>query len=297
MTEPERFVGIDVAKGWLDVVVLPAGTATRVDNDPEGWATLCAQLQGLGPTLIVLEATGKYEVGVVVALDAVGLTPVVANPLATRRFAQSLGRRAKTDRGDALLLARHRQLTKMLVEEKNRRQQADPRLHPGIAGHIAWLEAARTAIDHQLASVVASDPDWQRRVTQLDTVPGIAPFTATAIAVGLPELGRVTAKQVAALAGVAPFAVESGVRRGQRHIGGGRRDVRQALYQAMTTMIRCDAVMGAHYQQLRAAGKAHKQAMIACVRRLLGILTAMIRDGLTWQETEVGQGHILLLAA
>lgn len=272
MTEPERFVGIDVAKGWLDVVVLPAGTATRVDNDPEGWATLCAQLQGLGPTLIVLEATGKYEVGVVVALDAVGLTPVVANPLATRRFAQSLGRRAKTDRGDALLLARfgqhlrptpqpiaaetarllgellarHRQLTKMLVEEKNRRQQADPRLHPGIAGHIAWLEAARTAIDHQLASVVASDPDWQRRVTQLDTVPGIAPFTATAIAVGLPELGRVTAKQVAALAGVAPFAVESGVRRGQRHIGGGRRDVRQALYQAMTTMIRCDAVMGAH---------------------------------------------------
>jgi transposase len=319
MAEPERFIGIDVAKAWLDVAERPSGRGWRVANDEAGWQELVAELAGRGPVLVVLEASGGYELGLVAALDLAGLPPVVANPLATRRFAQSLGRRAKTDRIDAALLAvygermrptprplpeatarvlqelvaRHRQLTKMLVEEKNRRHQASALLRPGVEAHIAWLEGQRAEVDRLLASVVASDPDWQARVATLDSAPGIGFLTATILAVGVPELGTCTAKEVAALVGVAPWAVESGQHRGQRRIGGGRSDVRHGLYVALTSTVRCDPTFGAHYARLRAAGKPHKLAMVACMRRLLGILTMMLRDGLTWPQTAVGQGHFL----
>jgi transposase len=282
-----------------------------------------ARLQTAPPTLIVLEASGRYELGVVTALDLAGLTPVVANPVSTRRFAQSVGRRAKTDRLDALLLAtygermrptprpipeatarglqellaRHRQLTKMLVEEQNRRHQASALLRPSLEAHIAWLAGERDAVDRLLASLVASDPDWQARVTVLDSVPGIGALTATILAAELPELGHVSAKALAALVGVAPYAVESGQQRGRRQISGGRRRVRHALYEAVTTTIRWDRSLGAHYAHLRSQGKGHKVAMVACMRRLLGILNAMIRDGLTWQQTQVGQGLWLARAA
>ena len=245
------------------------------------------------------------------------------NPLSLRRFAQSLGKRAKTDRLDAAVLAeygerfqpeprpvptetarhlqeviaRHRQLTKMLVEEKNRRQQATPLVRPSVEAHIAWLEQQRAEVDRLLESVVASDPTWQERVQVLDSVPGIGALTATIVAVGMPELGDCTSNAAAALLGVAPQAVESGLMRGQRHIGGGRRLVRHAFFEAVLSTIRWDPVIGAHYQQLRARGKPHKQAMIACMRRLLGILNAMLRDGLTWQETKVGQVTFLAPAA
>jgi transposase len=315
----ERFVGIDIAKGWVDVVVRPAGAAWRVANDPEGWAELVARFVADPPTLIVLEASGGYELGLVTQLDLAGMTPVVANPLSVRRFAQSLGKRAKTDRLDAAvlaeygerlrptprpvreatarqlqeLLARHRQVTKMLVEEKNRLHQATPLVRPSLEAHIAWLEGQRTEVDRLLASVVARDPDWQARVALLDSVPGIGPLTATIVAVGMPELGACSGAAAAALLGTAPYAVESGLMRGQRHIGGGRRLVRHALFEAVMSTVRWDPVIGAHYQRLRAAGKAHKVAMIACMRRLVGILNAMLRDGLTWQQTDVGQGHFL----
>jgi transposase len=319
----ERFVGIDVAKHWVDVVELPGGAHTQVANDPAGWDGLVARFAAAPPTLIVLEASGGYEVGLVVALDAAGMTPVVANPLSTRRFAQSLGKRAKTDRIDARMLAqygerlrptprpvpaatarqlqelltRHRQLTKMLVAEKNRRQQATPLVRPSVEAHLAWLETQRTDVDRLLASVVASDPAWQERVALLDSVPGIGLLTATIVAVGMPELGDCSGKAAAALLGVAPDPVESGLARGPRRIGGGRRLVRHAFYEAVTSTIRWDPAIGAHYAQLTARGKPHKQALIACMRRLLGILNAMLRDGLTWQETAVGQGQFLLLAA
>lgn len=322
MTTGERWIGIDVANAWLDVAERPSGRTWRVPNDETGWTQVVAALQPPADVLIVLEASGGYEAGVVLALDAAGLTPVVANPVATRRFAQSLGRRATTDRLDAAmlahyaermqptprpvpeatartlqeLLARRRQLTKMLVEEKNRRQQASPVVRPGVEAHIAWLEAQRGEVDQLLASVVASDPDWQARVATLDSVPGIGPLTATVVAVGLPELGDGTAKQLAALVGVAPWAVERGQHRGQRHISGGRGAVRHALYEAMMTTVRWEPSFAAHYAQLRAAGKPHKLAMVACIRRLLGILAAMVRDGLTWQQTDVGQGRFLVAA-
>src|SRR5829696_4602848 len=321
--ESERFVGIDVAKGWLDVVARPDGATWRVANDPDGWAELCARFAAAPPTLIVVEASGGYELGLVTALDLVGLTPVVANPLSVRRFAQSLGKRAKTDRLDAAVLAeygerfrpeprpvptetarqlqeviaRHRQLTKMLVEEKNRRQQATPLVRPSVEAHIAWLEQQRAEVVRLLESVVASDPTWQERVRVLDSVPGIGPLTAMIVAVGMPELGACSGNAAAALLGVAPHAVESGLMRGQRHIGGGRRLVRHALFEAVTSTIRWDPVIGGHYRQLRTRGKAHKQAMIACVRRLLGILNAMLREGRTWQETNVVHGAVPAPAA
>ncbi len=315
----ERFIWIDVAKGWVDVVELPGGAHARVANDPEGWAALVARFAADRPALIVLEASGGYEIGLVTALDLAGLTPFVANPLSTRRFAQSLGTRAKTDRVDATmlaaygerlrpaprpvpeatarqlqeLLARHRQLTKMLVEEKNRRQQATPLVRPAIAAHIAWLEEQRAAVDRLMDSVVAGDPDWQARVAVLDSVPGVGPLTATIVAVGMPELGACSGKAAAALLGTAPHAAESGLMRGQRHIGGGRRLVRHALYEAVTSTIRWEPTFREHYARLRAARKPHKVAMIACERRLVGILNAMLRDGLTWQETDIGQGRFL----
>lgn len=320
--EPARFVGIDVSQGWLDGAELPRGARWRVANDEAGWAEVVARCGGASPPLVVVEATGKYELGVVTALDLAGLTPVVANPVATRRFAQSLGRRAKTDRLDAAMLAvygerlrptprpvpeataqalqavlaRRRQLTKMLVEEKNRRAQATPLLRPGVEAHIAWLTEQRAEVDRLLERLVAGDPVWQARITTLATVPGIGVLTATILAVGVPELGPCSAKQLAALVGVAPFAVESGHYRGSRHIAGGRRTVRHALYEAVLSTIRWQPTFRAHYQQLTAKGKAHKVAMVACMRRLLGVLTAMVRDGLTWEQTDLGQGRFLPVA-
>lgn len=319
MAAEERFIGIDVAKAWLEIGERPGGVTWRVPNDPDGWQAVVDHCTAAPPTLIVLEASGQYELGIVTRLDLAGITPVMANPVSTRRFAQSLGRRAKTDRIDALmlaqygerlrptprpipeatarglqdLLARHRQLTKMLVEEKNRRHQASALLRPSILAHIAWLEDQRDEVDRLLASVVARDPAWQARGTLLDSVPGIGALTATILAVGRPALGHVSGKALAALVGVAPFAMESGQQHGQRHIGGGRHRVRHACYEAVTSTIRWEPSFQAHFAHLQAQGKAHKVATVACMRRLLGILNVMLRDGLTWQETDVGRGVFL----
>ena len=322
----ETFVGIDVSKAWLDVVMRPTGEYRRLANDAAGWAEVIAWLADAHP-LVVLEASGGYEQGVVQALSGADIAVSVGNPLWLRRWMQSQGQQAKTDRLDAALLARYaeerrpaptdvpgetartvaalltrrRQLVQMRAAEKTRRQQ--PGLLAAVAeqldAHLAWLSGQNNALDQQLAAAVATaaDDDWQQRVAQYDSVPGIALLTATQLAVGLPELGQVSAEAAAALAGVAPYDQESGQHRGRRVISGGRRWVRHALYAAMTTTIRCEPAFRAHYAQLVAGGKPHKVAMIACVRRLLGILTAMVRDGLTWQETDVGQGKFLPKAA
>lgn len=323
MDEPTRFLGIDVSKGWLDVAERPSGEQWRVANDEAGWAAIVAIVVAGAAPLIVLEATGSYHVGLVLALDRAGHPPVVANPVSTRRFAQSLGRRAKSDVIDARmlaqygermrptprpvpvetarhlqeLLARHHQLTKMLVEEKNRLKQASPTVKPSVAAHIAWLEDQRTEIDRLRESVVASDPTWQARVERLDTVPGFGALSATRVAVRLPELGTATSKELAALVGVAPYDHDSGKLRGQRSTSGGRADLRHGLYEAMATTVRRDPTIQAHYRQLRDRGKPHKVAMVACIRRLLGILSAMVRENITWQETKIGNGDFLPGAA
>lgn len=316
----ECFVGIDVSKEWLDVLIAPdGGKAWRVPNDEAGWTQLCQRLAAIKPTLVVLEATGRLEIGVTLALDAAGMTPVVANPLTIRRFAQSLGRRAKTDRIDAKLLAqyahqvrpepralptplarslsecsmRRTQLVRMRVMEENRRQQASLETAPSVERTIAFLDAELDQIDRQLAELIASDPIWSTQVERLESVPGIARRSAMALMIGLPELGSLTAKEMAALVGVAPYAADSGKHRGARSIASGRRHVRHALYMVTFNTTRWDPAFKAHKAQLRARGKSHKVAMVACMRRLLGILNAMIRDGLNWDQTEVGQGKFL----
>lgn len=314
-------IGIDVAKATVSVAMSPQGPVWTVPNDPDGWRQVVDRLGALDQPRIVLEASGRYEIGLVVALDAAGLTPAVINPLAARRFIQSLGVRAKTDRIDARKLAlfaernrptphpvptetarrlrvvldRHRQLTKMLVEEQNRAHQADPLIAPLIAAHLEQLRTERRAVDQLLATTVAQDPWWQQQVAVLTSVPGIATLTATVLLVGVPELGTASAKRVASLVGVGPHPQQSGQWVGQNKIGGGRGWVRQLFYQATLTTIRCDTVMRTHYQHLRQRGKPHKLAMIACMRRLLGILGVMRRDHLTWTETKVGQGQFLSL--
>lgn len=317
MSEPMVFVGIDVAKGWLDAAERPGGRAWRVDNDEAGWAELARRLRALdAPVLIVLEASGGYEVGVTIALDDAGLTPVVANPVATRRFAQSLGRRAKTDKLDAAMLADYAarmrppvrplpaataralrarlaqrdHLTGLLVAERNRRRQADGAVAGPIAELIAFLERQRADLDRRLRATVEADADWAARVALLDTIPGFGFLSAVVLAAGVPELGRCSGKEANALVGTAPYADESGTTGGARRIGGGRAEVRHALYEAVMTTVRIEPTLRAHYAALKARGKAHKVAVIACLRRVVGIAAAMVRDGLTWQQTEVGQG-------
>lgn len=316
----ERFVGIDVSKDWLDVQIVPdGGKSWRVANDETGWTHLCQRFSELNPVVIVLEATGKLEIGVTLALDAVGMTPVVANPWTMRQFAQSLGRRAKTDQVDAKVLAqyaqqvrpiardlpseltrslhecstRRTQLTRMRVMEVNRRQQASSATVPSHDRSIAFLEEELRQVEEQMAELIATDPIWSTRVEQLDSVPGIALPSAMALLSGLPELGTLTAKEIAALVGVAPYAADSGQRRGTRSIAAGRSQVRHVLYMVTLSTTRWDPAFKAHKDQLCARGKSHKVAMVACMRRLLGILNAMIRDQLTWPETNVGQGAFL----
>lgn len=320
MSGAAHYLGIDVSKAWLDIAERPSGRTWRVANTEEGWQQLVTEVKSAtGSVLVVLEATGGYEVGVVIALDAAGCTPVVANPISTRRFAQSLGKRGKSDKIDAAMLAeyaermqptprpvpaetartlqellvRRRQLTKLHVQETNRSKGVSALIQPQMTQLLAMLKAQRNEIDKLLASTVASDPSWQAKVTQLKTVPGLGVYMATLVAVGLPELGDCTAKEVAALVGVAPHPKESGQVRGQRRISAGRAPIRHALFEAMLSTRRWDPTFEAHYDQLRARGKSYKQAMIACIRRLLGILTAMMRDNLTWEETKVGQGMFL----
>lgn len=317
----ETFVGIDVGKDWLDVVVIPAGEHRWVMNTEAEWRSVVPWLREGDVQVVVLEASGGYEAGVVGALRRAELPVWVGNPLQLRRFAQSLGKWGKTDRIDAAMLAlygqrmrptpqpitgdqertnaalvtRRRQLTQMRAEEQTRLQQ--PGLPQAVleqlTAHITVLNAQIKELDRLLADAVAADAQRQWRFSLLTTTPGIAALTGTRLIVGLPELGLVSAKAVSALAGVAPYPRDSGQMHGQRTIGGGRRWVRHALYEAVMTTIRCDPTFAAFYARLREAGKPHKVAMVACMRRLLGILTAMLRDGLTWQQTKVGQGHFL----
>lgn len=318
-SDPQRFVGIDVSKATLDVCILPDERLFVLENTPAGFATLIAHLEVLGPVLIVLEATGSYHRQVTIALDAAGFTPAVINPSWLHYFGRSQGQRAKTDRGDArllaayaqregaiprpvpsettrlltALLARRNELTKMLVMEKNRRHTIPELLRDELEDHIANLLGRRQVIEQQLQGLVAQDPFWTRRVAILRSIPGIGPILSVTLAVRLLELGDLTRQELAALAGVAPHPHDSGTHRGRRMTNGGRRDVCKALYQGSVVMRTHNPPMRAHFEQLQARGKERNVALIAVARRSLGIMTAMVRDDLLWQDTKVGQGVFL----
>ena len=309
------FVGIDVAKDVLDVAVRPALETWRVANDDAGCAALVARLRTLAPALIVLEATGGYERAVVAALAAAGLPVVVANPRQVRDLARASGQLAKTDAIDAgilalfaervrpeirllpdaeaqalaALLTRRRQLLEMLVAEQNRLGLAQQPVRRGIEQHIRWLRQRLEDVDGDLDRAIQASPVWRAKENLLRSVPGVGPVLSRTLLGELPELGRLGRKQIAALVGVAPLARDSGHYRGQRSVWGGRAAIRPALYMAAVSATRCNPLIRVFYRRLREAGKPAKVALVACMRKLLIILNAMMRSGTTWRLEQAAQ--------
>jgi transposase len=307
MTSPV-FVGVDVAKDTLDVAVRPSGDGWSALNDETGIAALVARLGPLGPALIVCEATGGFERAAIAALAAAGLPVVVANPRQVRDFARATGQLAKTDQLDAGVLAlfaervrptprslpddaaqlldavltRRRQLLEMLTAEKNRLGFAPKPLHRGIQAHIRWLERQLDDVTKELAAIIEASPVWRAKDDLLQSVPGVGPIVSYTLLGELPELGTLSHKQIAALAGVAPLARDSGTLRGKRMVWGGRASVRTALFMAAMCGRRWNPALKVFYDRLIAAGKPKKVALIACARKLLTILNAMMRNHTHW---------------
>jgi transposase len=306
------FIGIDVSKDQLDLAERPSGRCETLPHTPGGIATLVEQLRRVGPSSIVLEATGGLEVPLATALATAGLPVHVVNPRQVRDFAKATGRLAKTDALDAQVLAqfaeavrlaprvlpdaatqelsalltRRRQLIEMRTAEHNRLPTTPRRLQRQIRTHVKWLDREVAALDGDLAERIRTTPIWRERDNLLQSVPGVGPVTSRTRLAELPELGHLSAKQVAALVGVAPLNRDSGTLRGRRIIWGGRSRVRTALYLAAWIARKCNPTIRTFYQRLRTAGKAPKVALIACARKLLVILNAMVKQHRTWQVTE-----------
>lgn len=304
--QDQRYVGIDVSKDRLDVAVGSEGELWQVSNDAAGHSELVERLSGVKPALIVLEASGGYEAVVAGVLWDAGHPVAVVNPRQVRDFARGMGKLAKTDQIDARILTmfgekvpvevrapldaearelqamvmRRRQLVEMLTMEKNRRGLVPTgRARKSLDKHISWLEEAVRRASDDIDQAVRQSPLWREKEDLLRSVKGIGPVSARTILVELPELGRLNRRKIAALVGVAPFNRDSGRFKGQRTITGGRAHVRTVLYMAAVTAARCNPLIRPLYQRLVAGGKKKKVAIVACMRKLLTILTAMVRDG------------------
>lgn len=308
--EQQRFVGIDVAKDRLDVQVRPSGESFAVGRDGAGLAQLVERLQTLAPALVVMEATGGYETVVASSLAAARLPLAVVNPRQIRDFARATGKLAKTDALDAAAIAhfaeairpapraiadaqaqalgervaRRRQIIEMMVAERNRRRQmSQHRIVQAIDRHLVLLQKQLAEIEQDIDDAIRGSPAWQADADLLASVPGIGKATLRTLIAELPELGGLDRWRIAALVGVAPMNRDSGTFKGRRRIAGGRPTVRAALYMATLVASRCNPVIAAHYRKLQAAGKSAKQALTACMRKLLVILNAMLRDRKPWQ--------------
>jgi transposase len=305
---PPCFVGIDVSARTLDVALLPAGQTWQVANDAAGHADLRAQLAPLAPARIVLEATGGYERPVGRVLAEAGLPVVRLNPRQVRSFARTIGQLAKTDRLDALLLARYgdclrpelrpvpepaqeelhavvarrRDLVTMRSGDKQRRRHATGVVRDDIDSHIADLDRRIAALDAEAARLIAANPTWAATAALVQTMPGIGPVTAATLVADLPELGHLEHGQLAVLVGVAPLNQASGAARGRRGTWGGRAALRAVLSMAAVTAARHNPVVAAFHARLTAAGKPPKVVLVACLHKLLTILNAMVRDGRAW---------------
>ena len=304
------FVGIDVSKDRLDVHVLPSEEAFAVACHGEGLEQLVERLRALPAVLVVLEATGGYETVVAAALAAAALPLVVVNPRQIRDFARAAGRLAKTDRLDAQiiarfaeamrpeprpvpdaaaqalgeLVARRRQIVEMIGAENNRRRHlTHRRVLRGMARIQALLQAQLSEIEREIDDSVRGTPAWRDKEDLLKTVPGIGPAIARTLIAELPELGCLDRRKIASLAGLAPINRDSGTLRGRRTIAGGRGPVRAALFMAVMVAIRHKLPLAQTYNRLRQAGKAPKAAITACMRKLVTILNAILRDQKPWQ--------------
>lgn len=305
--KPEGMViGIDVSKDWLEVAM--GSDSVRVANDAAGVEELIERLRGSPVRLVVMEATGGYETPAASAVAAAGLRLAVVNPRQVRDFAKATGRLAKSDRIDAHviaafgvavdpqivgladeqtrelqgLMARRSQLVAMRVQESNRLGLVKGALRKQIKAHIAWLDKAIAELSCDITARLRTSPAWREKDELLRSMKGIGPITSGTLMASLPELGTLDRRSIAALVGVAPFNRDSGTFHGRRAICGGRASVRHILYMAATSAIRSNPVIRAFYQRLVARGKPHKIAMIACMRKMITILNAMLRQRASW---------------
>ena len=305
------FVGIDVSKARLDVAVRPTGETFDVSNTPQGIAHLVDRLQALRPVLVVLEPTGGFEQPAVLALAERRLPVVVVNARQIRDFARATGRLAKTDKIDAAVLAqfaeavrpqlralpdpeqrsldalvaRRVQLVEMVTAERNRLQHTrNAAVRANIHAHLAFLERQLDQMERELLRAIETSSALKMRFDLMVTVPGVGKVTAATLLGDLPELGNLGNREIAALVGVAPMNRDSGQIRGRRSTWGGRSSVRRVLYMAVVSAIRCNPVIRSMYERLRIAGKPAKVAIVACMRKLIVMLNAMLRSGTPWMR-------------
>ncbi len=308
------YIGIDVSKQTLEIAIRPLRPGFRVTNTDAGFAEMRAQLpppEEVGR--VVIEATGGYERQVAVWLSQQGYAVCVINARRARHFAKASGQLAKTDKVDADSLAwfgeamkppvrplaceqqqiltdlvqRRRQLVEMLTAERNRAQQLRGKAQASVEQHIEWLEDQVQQVDAEIEQQVQQSQAWCVQHQLLLSVPGVGNVLATTVLAMLPELGKLDAKRIAALVGVAPFNYDSGQMSGKRRIFGGRAPVRQVLYMSTLVAVHHNPVLKAAYAQLLARGKAKKVALVACMRKLLTMLNAMLKQGKPWQPQSV----------
>ncbi len=304
------YVGIDVSKDRLDVYVRPSGEGFSVGQSGRELEALAKRLKGLSAQVIALEATGGYESSAVAALSLAGLPVVVLNPAQVRSFARALGRQAKTDTLDAQviahfaeatkppirslpdestvaladLVARRRQLVDMITAENQRLHHAPELIQKSIKRVIKALERELDDVNGGMDSMIRASPLWRYKENLLVSAPGVGKVVARTLLAELPELGTLDRRQIAALAGVAPYTQQSGQWRGRSFIAGGRANVRKMLFISAMSAVKCSATLKAFYENLLKAGKPKMVALIAVARKLLTMVNAMVRDNATWQE-------------
>lgn len=311
MGNTETYVGVDVSKDILDIAVQPCQQTRKFENNDAGIHKAIAYLKKLTPILVVMEATGGLETSLAAALGVVGVPVAVVNPRQVRDYAKAKGKLAKTDTIDAQIMAdfaeaihpeprplsdgqpqelkdiltRRSQLNEMITAEKNRLHRARRPVHDHIKAHVTWLEQELDEMNSNLKCFIEESPIWREKDNLLQSVPGVGPVLSSTLLAGLPELGTLNRKQIAALVGVAPLNRDSGRFRGKRIVWGGRARVRGVLYMSTLVATRCNPVIRCFYQRLTACGKAKKVAIIACMRKLLTILNTMVRHNTPWYYT------------
>jgi transposase len=312
MAQLNQYVGIDVCKKYLDVYIRPQGDYFRTENDSTGVTQIQNKLTELKIECIVLEATGGMEQLAARTLSQKGLPVVIINPRQVKNFARASGKLAKTDKIDAQILAhfaqaiqpeirpmandaeqelkelvsRRRQIVEMISAERARLNSSRGTVQVGVKEHVEWLKQKQQELEAAIGEATSQKQEWQSRIERLESVPGIGPVVARTLVADLPELGKLTHKQIASLVGLAPFNRDSGTCRGKRMIAGGRAAVRSILYMAALVGIRHNPVLREFYEKLIQRGKLKKVALVACMHKLLTIINAMLRSGCDWRTTE-----------